>query len=110
MIAIPMREFQKLSLALPKCLICKPENGCSFIIDREGNKVGDVHWQIPQITIYEDYEYCNEVVEAIGKGKFAEPEEFKVRKQAPVEGDPPQLTDYGKQLYAPPETQDNAIT
>lgn len=71
MIAIPMYELQKLTLALPRCLICQPNDaGCSWIIDKDGGKVGDINWHIPQIMIYEGYEYADEVIEAIGKEKF----------------------------------------
>lgn len=69
-VKIPMREFQELSLALPKCSICSPEEGRSKILDRRGEWIGTIHWRRPEIHLYTSYEYFDEVMEALGPDKF----------------------------------------
>lgn len=98
--AIPMAEFQKISSAMSRCKISIPKGGVSFILDRKNEKVGEINWQTVSISIYEGYEYCDEVLERLGK--FTD-----VRKEfddnvALIVEDEPQLTDYGKKLYQRP--------
>jgi hypothetical protein len=62
------RELLNIALALPKCIIEKPNNaGCQFILDSKGNRVGHIHWQLNEIAIYTDYEYCDQVIESMEK-------------------------------------------
>lgn len=85
-----MHQFQELSTALPKCFICTPnEAGLSEIQDRDGNRIGHIHWQIPQVSIYEEYEYFDEVVEAIGRDRFNWENGLQTINEARASEDPP---------------------
>lgn len=63
---ITMRALQKLTFALPRCRI-KPSDfpGRQDIVDRDGTPVGDIHWASGVISIYEHYEYCDEVLKSL---------------------------------------------
>lgn len=99
--AIPMAEFQKLSSAMSRCKISIPEGGVSFILDRTNEKVGEINWHTVSISIYDDYEYCDEVLQRLGR--FTDVGgEFESDRQALDED--MELTDYGKKLYEQPTT------
>jgi len=98
---IPFKELMELAKALPKCgLLATGENYC-WIIDKNGHKVGSVHFDTSEVVIFDKYKYSDQVREAIGEAKFKDMrKEFKTNKTAPIdtEGEP-KLTDYGKALY-----------
>lgn len=103
---IPFKEIVQLAKALPKCGLqaTKNENFC-WIIDRQGQKVGSVHFSEGIVNIFETYEYVDQVREAIGEERFEDiRQEFEISDEPPVDtsGDEPELTDYGKQLYQQP--------
>ena len=102
MIAIPMKAFHELALSMPKCKITTPKENVSWILDRENNKVGDINWEVPRISIYREYKYYNEVIDNIGKEKFSEYDnDFDYGGKNPVqfEGDEPSLTEQARILY-----------
>lgn len=91
---IPVREFKTLALALPKCYISKPSGCCSWIMDKNKTKIGSIHWGDARITVFQEYEYSEEVIEAIGKTKFKNSiRHFDPDKDLPIEKEPPPLPD-----------------
>lgn len=107
--AIPMYEFQKLSSAMSRCKITAPQGNISYILDRENEKVGEINWLEISITIYESYEYADEVLERLGK--FTEVKrDYDISEEPPVtfEDGEPSLTEYGKKLYDKPNNIDES--
>lgn len=97
---IPLSELKTLAEALPKASITEPAEGYSWILDTNGAKIGAVHWDMAQITLFTDYEHIDLVAERIGNEIGERDIEF-VTPDEPVDtsGDEPELTDYGRQLY-----------
>jgi len=63
---ITMRMIQKVSLALPNTHLKSPDDtGRAYIVDRNGDWVGDIDFREAVFTIYEDYEYCQQVIESL---------------------------------------------
>lgn len=52
-------------MCFPKCKLTKPDGGVQFLVDREGNLVGDVNWNTNVMSVYDDYKHCTEVVNQI---------------------------------------------
>jgi len=78
---IPMSALKDIYTALPNSNITKPvhknsatankePNMISWIRDRTGNDIGAVRWDEGTVTIFESYEYSDEVMQAIGAEKF----------------------------------------
>lgn len=97
--AIPMHCFQDLAMALPKCKITAPEENLSWILDKEGGRIGDINWETASIGIYEGYEYFEAVVNSIGKNKFID-----VRKEFETD-----TTDYDASAGVPEGVTDRII-
>lgn len=71
--AIPMFCLAELASAMPGCLISAPNDaGCSFILDKDNNKAGAIHWHAAQVTIYGEYEYADEVIASLGVDRFVD--------------------------------------
>ena len=63
---ITMRMIQKVSLALPNTHLKAPDDkGRFYIVDKNGDRVGDIDIREAIFTIYEDYEYCEQVIESL---------------------------------------------
>lgn len=63
---IPMRLIQKVSFALPKTYIDAPDDaGVMYIYDQKGNEIAHIHMREGFFTIYDEYEYCEQVIEAL---------------------------------------------
>lgn len=63
---IPIADLIPFFLAIPKCKLEPPNDaGCQFIKDAKGNPVGEIHWVLMDITIYKDYEYCEDVIQKV---------------------------------------------
>lgn len=100
----PIAAFLDIAKALPKSYIEANKNHAQtwHIIDKDKQAIGDINLELGRVTIYESYEYSDQVVEAIGAEKFEViTEEFHVPSKAPVktETDPPDLSEYGRKLY-----------
>lgn len=107
--AIPMNEFQKLSSAMSRCKITAPQGNISYILDSDNQKVGEINWFEVSITIYESYEYADEVLERLGKFTDVR-RDYEISDEPPVkfnDGEPT-LTDYGKTLYDKPSNIDES--
>lgn len=74
---IPIKEFVDLGKVLPKCLITLPKENKSWIVDSEGSKIGAIHWGIPRITFFKDYEHIDAVIDRLGRDVPDISEEFK---------------------------------
>ena len=73
---MPMNQMLCIAMALPKCVLDPPNDaGCQFIRDKAGELVGEIHWSIGHVSIYEDYPYHKEVIRAIEE---ATGERFKI--------------------------------
>lgn len=65
---ISIRTLQKLTFALPRCMLTAPDDvGRMYIIDRNGERAGDINFRSAIVSIYEEYTYCNQVLSAIEK-------------------------------------------
>lgn len=62
---IKMRSFQKLSLALPRATLKSSEDTVVFIMDKNGDHIGEVNFFTGVITLYDNYVYADQVVEAL---------------------------------------------
>lgn len=61
-----MYELMAIAMALSKCSVDPPNDaGCQFIRDSSGNLVGEIHWVLGSISIYEDYPHHREAIRAI---------------------------------------------
>lgn len=99
---IPFKEITELAKALPKCGLQAAGETCCWITDKNGHRVGSVHFDIGQVVIFDNYEHSDQVRAAIGKEKFKDIRiEFETNKDAPVDtsGEEPKLGDYGEALY-----------
>lgn len=69
---ITMRSLQKMTFALPRCYLGKPDkSGHQFIHDSKGVAIGNINWNNGQVLIFEDYEYSEEVFKALtAKGEI----------------------------------------
>lgn len=106
---IPLKEFTKLAMALPKARITEAKNNVSFIIDRNGNKIGDVHFQMATITIYDDYEHCDAVLERLGKYVDARKDFDVPEEPIKFEDGELSLTEQGKALYEKPNLPEQHV-
>jgi len=114
---IPLSALRDLFTALPNSYITEPThinketgnqepNIISWIKDRQGETIGSIDWQKSEITIFEEYEYSDEVMQSIGEQKFSDTQrhvdpETPIETENPItfEDGAPTLTDYGKLLY-----------
>lgn len=63
---ISMRMIQKISLALPNSYLKAPDEvGRVYVEDRNGNTIADIDFRNGEFTIYDDYEYCEQVIDAL---------------------------------------------
>jgi|GEM_PF-3084444 len=120
---IPLSALKDLFTVLPNSYITKPihknswtgnkeATTVSWILDRDGERIGSINWEAATVTIFDSYEYSEEVAEAIGKDKFSRMksdfngDEFEV-PESPIafkDGEPT-LTEQGKMLYEKPSTR-----
>lgn len=80
---IPMRLIQKVSFALPKSFVCAPDDaGVMYIQDSTGDRIAHIHIRDGTFTIYDDYEYCEQVIQALEDQGEKVRDMIKERKQA----------------------------
>ena len=66
MMRMPMNQMLCIAMALPKCVLDPPNDaGCQFIRDQIGDLVGEIHWVMGHVSIYEEYAYHMEAIRAI---------------------------------------------
>lgn len=96
---ISMRMIQKISLALPNSYLEAPDStGRVFIKDKNENRIADIDIRNGNFTIYDDYEYCQQVIdslEAQGENVRDMVEERRRRESEYLEENP----DVAKLLY-----------
>lgn len=99
---ITMKALMDLTIAMPKCSVKKPEDGISLIKDTNMNTVAHIDWNQSQIVVYNDYEFADELIEAIGKDRFdiSDPVEFEEPEFEPFEIPKESV----EALYEPPKT------
>lgn len=63
---ISMRMIQKISLALPNSFLEAPDDmGRVYIKDKNGDRIADIDIRSGDFTIYDEYEYCEQVIESL---------------------------------------------
>lgn len=63
---ISMRMIQKISLALPNSYLKAPDDvGRIYIVDKNETPIADIDVRNGEFTIYEGYEYCEQVIESL---------------------------------------------
>lgn len=79
---IPMRLIQKVSFALPKTYIDAPDDaGVMYIYDQNANEIAHIHVREGFFTIYDDYEYCEQVIDALESQGETVRDMIKIREQ-----------------------------
>lgn len=63
---ITMRMIQKISLALPNSYLEAPDDvGRVYVEDKNGQRIADIDFRNGEFTIYDDYEYCEQVIDSL---------------------------------------------
>lgn len=63
---ISMRMIQKISLALPNSFLEAPDDtGRVYIQDKNGERIADIDIRSGEFTIYDEYEYCQQVIDSL---------------------------------------------
>lgn len=63
---ITMRMIQKISLALPNSYLEAPDDvGRVYVQDKNGQRIADIDFRNGEFTIYDDYEYCEQVIDSL---------------------------------------------
>ena len=63
---ISMRLIQKISLALPNSFLEAPDDvGRVYIQDKNGERIADIDIRNGDFTIYDEYEYCQQVIDSL---------------------------------------------
>lgn len=62
---IAVNDMINFLMCVPKCRITDPKSGVQFVVDSKGEIIGEINWNTFDFAVYDDYEFCSEVVNQI---------------------------------------------
>jgi len=63
---IPVNDVLNFLMAVPKSYLDVPEgSGVQYVCDKNGERIGHIHWRMKEIVVYDDYEHAVHVCDSI---------------------------------------------